>query len=206
LGKISTQQIILPKGIKMQFKTLAFLSILSILLFTGCDSKEENEETTQQQQQSAPVQKVERDSEFQLKTTNDVLINIKLENEKIILKDYPNKIVLLNFFTTWCPPCKAEIPNLIKLQNDYKNDFVVVSILLEEMKTNDEIKAFIKEFHINYEVANSPESFEVAKGLGGIKSIPTMFLVDRNHNVFQKYVGLVPAEMMEIDIKKVLEK
>ena len=68
----------------MQFKTLAFLSILSILLFTGCDSKEENEETTQQQQQSAPVQKVERDSEFQLKTTNDVLINIKLENEKII--------------------------------------------------------------------------------------------------------------------------
>jgi thiol-disulfide isomerase/thioredoxin len=206
LGKISTQQIILPKGIKMQFKTLAFLSILSILLFTGCDSKEENEETTQQQQQSAPVQKVERDSEFQLKTTNDVLINIKLENEKIILKDYPNKIVLLNFFTTWCPPCKAEIPNLIKLQNDYKNDFVVVSILLEEMKTNDEIKAFIKEFHINYEVANSPESFEVAKSLGGIKSIPTMFLVDRKHNVFQKYVGLVPAEMMEIDIKKVLEK
>ncbi len=190
----------------MQFKTLAFLSILSILLFTGCDSKEENEETTQQQQQSAPVQKVERDSEFQLKTTNDVLINIKLENEKIILKDYPNKIVLLNFFTTWCPPCKAEIPNLIKLQNDYKNDFVVISILLEEMKTNDEIKAFVKEFHINYEVANSPESFEVAKGLGGIKSIPTMFLVDRNHNVFQKYVGLVPAEMMEIDIKKVLEK
>ena len=190
----------------MQFKTLAFLSILSILLFTGCDSKEENEETTQQQQQSAPVQKVERDSEFQLKTTNDVLINIKLENEKIILKDYPNKIVLLNFFTTWCPPCKAEIPNLIKLQNDYKNDFVVVSILLEEMKTNDEIKAFVKEFHINYEVANSPESFEVAKSLGGIKSIPTMFLVDRNHNVFQKYVGLVPAEMMEIDIKKVLEK
>ena len=102
----------------MQFKTLAFLSILSILLFTGCDSKEENEETTQQQQQSAPVQKVERDSEFQLKTTNDVLINIKLENEKIILKDYPNKIVLLNFFTTWCPPCKAEIPNLINLQNN----------------------------------------------------------------------------------------
>lgn len=40
--------------------------------------------------------------------------------EKIIFKDYPNKIVLLNFFTTWCPPCKAEIPNLIKLQNDYK--------------------------------------------------------------------------------------
>ena len=122
------------------------------------------------------------------------------------MKDYPNKIVLLNFFTTWCPACKAEIPSLIKLQNDYKNDFVIVSILLEEMKTNEQIKAFIKEFNINYDVANSPEGIEVAKGLGGIKSIPTMFLVDKNHNIFQKYVGLVPAEMMEIDIKKVLEK
>jgi thiol-disulfide isomerase/thioredoxin len=205
LGKISTQQIILPKGIKMQFKTLAFLSILSILLFTGCDSKEENEETTQQQQ-PAPVQKFERTTEFQLKTTNDAIINIKLENEKIILKDYPNKIVLLNFFTTWCPACKAEIPNLIQLQNSYKNDFVVISVLLEEMKTNEQIKEFIKEFKINYEVANSPESIELAKNLGGIKSIPTMFLIDRNNMVFQKYVGLVPTEMMEVDIKKVLEK
>ncbi len=186
----------------MQFKTLAFLSILSILLFTGCDSKEEKEEINQ----PAPVQKVEINTEFQLKTTNDGIINLKLENDKIILKDYPNKIVLLNFFTTWCPACKAEIPSLIKLQNDYKNDFVIVSILLEEMKTNEQIKAFIKEFNINYDVANSPEGIEVAKGLGGIKSIPTMFLVDKNHNIFQKYVGLVPAEMMEIDIKKVLEK
>ena len=190
----------------MQFKTLAFLSILSILLFTGCDSKEENEETTQQQQQSAPVQKVERDSEFQLKTTNDVLINIKLENEKIILKDYPNKIVLLNFFATWCPPCKAEIPNLIQLQNDYKNDFVIVSILLEDMKTHEELQKFITTFNINYPITNASENFDLAKSLGGIKSIPTMFLVDKDGNVFQKYVGLVPSEMMEIDIKKVLAK
>lgn len=186
----------------MQFKTLAFLSILSILLFTGCDSKEENKESNE----PAPIQKVERTTEFQLKTTNDGIINIKLENEKIILKDYPNKIVLLNFFTTWCPACKAEIPNLIQLQNQYKNDFVVISVVLEEMKTNDQIKDFIKESHINYNVANSPECIELARSLGGIKSIPTMFLIDRNNNVFQKYVGLVPTEMMEIDIKKVLEK
>ena len=187
----------------MQFKTLAFLSILSILLFTGCDSKEKKKETTQP---IAVVPKIERTSEFQLKTTNDTIINIRLENEKIILKDYPNKIVLLNFFTTWCPPCKAEIPNLIKLQNDYRNDLVVISVLLEEMKTNDEIKQFMKEHNINYDVINSPESMELAKAVGGIKSIPTMFLIDKKNSIFQKYVGIVPNEMMEIDIKKVLEK
>jgi thiol-disulfide isomerase/thioredoxin len=201
LGKISTQQIILPKGLKMQFKTLAFLSILSILFFTGCDSKDKNENNNE-----TKIEKSDRKTEFQLKTTNNTVVDIKLENDKIILKDYPNKIVLLNFFATWCPPCKAEIPNLIKLQDDYKNDFVVISILLEEMKTNEEIVDFIKNFNINYTVTNSPENFDLAKSLGGIKSIPTMFLIDKNSKIFQKYVGLVPSEMMEIDIKKVLEK
>ena len=189
----------------MQFKTLAFLSILSILsilLFTGCDSKDNNESS----KEGSTVQSNGKVSEFQLKTTNDTIINLKLENDKIILKDYPNKIVLLTFFTTWCPPCKAEIPNLIKIQNDYRNDLVVISVLLEEMKTNDEIKQFIKEYNINYDVINSPEHLEFAKALGGIKSIPTMFLIDKKNTVFQKYVGLVPNEMMEIDIKKVLEK
>ncbi len=185
----------------MQFKTLAFLSILSILFFTGCDSKDKNEEISE-----TKTQQVEKITEFQLKTTDNNIIDIKLENDKIIVKNYPNKIVLLNFFATWCPPCKAEVPNLIKLQNDYKNDFVVVSILLEEMKTNEEILAFIKEYNINYTVINSPESFDLVKNLGGVKSIPTMYLLDKNSKIFQKYVGLVPNEMMEIDIKKVLER
>lgn len=186
----------------MQFKTLAFLSILSILLFTGCDSKDNNESSKEE----TTVKSSGKISEFQLKTTNDTIINLKLEKDKIILKDYPNKIVLLNFFATWCPPCKTEIPNLIKLQNDYRNDLVVISVLLEEMKTNDEIKQFMKEHNINYDVINSPENMELAKAVGGIKSIPTMFLIDKKNSIFQKYVGIVPNEMMEIDIKKVLEK
>jgi thiol-disulfide isomerase/thioredoxin len=204
LGKIPTQQIILPKGIKMQFKTLAFLSILSILFFAGCDSKENNEDSNEAKVEK--VEKIEKRTEFQLKSTDNSIINIKLDNEKIIVKEHSDKLVLLNFFATWCPPCKVEIPNLIKLQENYKNDLVVVSVLLEEMKTNEEIKAFIKEFDINYTITNSPEGFEFAKGIGGIKSIPTMYLLNKEGTVFQKYVGLVPNEMMEIDIKKVLEK
>lgn len=185
----------------MQFKTLAFLSILSILFFTGCDSKDKNEENKE-----VKIEKTDRKGEFQLKTIDNTLIDIRLENDQIILKDYPNKIVLLNFFATWCPPCKAEIPNLIKLQSDYQNDFIVISVLLEEFKSNEEVAQFVKSFGINYTVTNSPENFDLAKNLGGIKSIPTMYLVDKNSKIFQKYVGLVPSEMMEIDIKKVLEK
>ena len=186
----------------MQFKTLAFLSILSILFFTGCDSKDKNQDSTETKAEKT----IEKKTQFKLTTTDNKSIDLKLEDNKIILKDYPNKIVLLNFFATWCPPCKAEIPNLVKLQNDYKNDFVVISVLLEDSKTDEEISSFAKDFGINYLVANSPENFDLAKTIGGIKSIPTMFLIDKDSNIFQKYVGIVPFEMMEIDIKKVLEK
>ena len=189
----------------MQFKTLAFLSILSILFFTGCDSKDKNEETNENTNQ-VKIENVNKKSDFQLKTIDNVIIDIKLENDKIIVTNYPNKIVLINFFATWCPPCKVEIPNLIKLKQDYKNELEIVSIVLEEMKTDEELTAFMKSYGVNYTVVNSPESFDLAKNLGGIKSIPTMYLVDRNGKIFQKYVGLVPNEMMEIDIKKVLEK
>ena len=64
----------------MQFKTLAFLSILSILLFTGCDSKDKDESLKEE----PTVKSSDRVSEFQLKTTNDTIVNLKLENDKII--------------------------------------------------------------------------------------------------------------------------
>lgn len=191
----------------MQFKALAFLLILSILLFTGCHKKDKSkEQVKEEEKKEAVIEKTEKKSEFQLKAIDNTIIDVKVEDGKIIVKDYPNKMVLLSFFATWCPPCKAEIPNLIDLQSEYKNDLVIISVLVEEMKSDEEISAFVKEHKINYTVVNSPENFDLAKALGGIKSIPTLFLIDKNSNIFQKYVGLVPNEMMEIDLKKVLEK
>ena len=191
----------------MQFKALAFLLILSILLFTGCHKKDKSkEQVKEEEKKEAVIEKTEKKTEFQLKAIDNTIIDVKVEDGKIIVKDYPNKMVLLSFFATWCPPCKAEIPNLIDLQSEYKNDLVIISVLVEEMKSDEEISAFVKEHKINYTVVNSPENFDLAKALGGIKSIPTLFLIDKNSNIFQKYVGLVPNEMMEIDLKKVLEK
>lgn len=187
----------------MQFKTLAFLSILSILVLTGCDSKTENESSNKEEVKEEVVVKK---TDFILKTTDNLDLNVKVEEDKIIFTDYPEKIVLLNFFATWCPPCKAEIPNLIELQNKYANDFKVVSVLLEKGKSNEEIIEFINKYKINYAVANGDQNFLLSEALGDIRSIPTMFLIDKESSIFQKYVGIVPVEMMEIDIKKLLEK
>jgi len=187
----------------MQFKTLASLSILTFLFFTGCDSKNSNEESSKTEIKE--VVKAEQ-KDFVLKTTDNLNINVTFEEDKVIFKDYPEKIILLNFFATWCPPCKAEIPNLIDLQNKYASDFKVISILLEENKSNEEIIKFIKEYNINYQVTNSKENFAFSDKLGKISTIPTMFMIGKDSKIFQKYVGIVPIEMMEIDIKKILAK
>ena len=186
----------------MQFKTLAFLSILSIFIFTGCNSKTDSDEVNKTTIEKEEVKR----TNFVLKTTDNLDLNVEIDKDKIIFKDYPEKIILLNFFATWCPPCKAEIPNLIDLQNKYANDFKVVSVLLEQGKTNEDIKEFISKYNINYQVTNSEENFALSTALGEIKSIPTMYMIDKKSTIFQKYVGIVPVEMMEIDIKKVLEK
>jgi len=192
----------------MKFKACMICSFLSILIFTGCDTKgnkeknQTNTQTTDQQQSITPSSS----STFILNSIDNKPIEIVLDEGKIFLKGEKNKLVLLNFFTTWCPPCKAEIPNLVKLQESFKNDLVVIGVLLEEFKTNEEIAEFLKPYNANYTVTNSKANINLAKAMGGIKSIPSLFLIDQQASLFQKYTGLVPFEMMEIDVKKLLER
>jgi thiol-disulfide isomerase/thioredoxin len=181
----------------MQFKSIVFLSILSILFLTGCDSKGDEKQNE--------IKIVEKITTYKASTINNTPITFDIKDDKVSILEHPNKIILINFFATWCPPCKAEIPNLVALQKKYNNELLVVSVLLEKDKTNNEIKEFNSNYDVNYIVVNDEISYDISKALGSVKSIPTMFLVDKNSKIYQKYVGVVPNEMMEIDIKKVLE-
>lgn len=195
-----TLEIILSKGIKMKFKaSLIFIFFLS-LFFTACDFK--SKKATEEKDSKEKFSQIE----FNLDTLDNKMISLKQEDEKIFLDGAENKLVLLNFFTTWCPACKVEIENLVKLQASFPNDLVVIGILLEDFKSNEEIEKFLIKHKINYIVTNSVVAFDLAKSLGGLKAVPTLFLIDKEGNIFQKYTGLVPNEMMEIDIKKLLEK
>ena len=112
----------------------------------------------------------------------------------------------MDFFATWCPPCKATIPHLVSLQEKYKDDFVVIGVLLEQDKPNNQVKSFANSFNINYEVLNNSANFKLAEIMGGVRSIPTMFLYDSKGKLINMYQGAVPQEMMESDIKSVLSK
>lgn len=77
---------------------------------------------------------------------------------------------------------------------------------MEDSKTKDEIQKFIDTFDINFKIAISNENQKLAKALGGVKSIPFMILYDPQGNYFTHYVGAVPEEMIEFDIKRAMEK
>ncbi len=187
----------------MQF--FRFVMLLSLLLFVGCEDKGAlSEESLDGKTTSQSVKKTEQI--YRLKSFDGKELEIVKQGDGLIFKGYEGKVVLLNFFASWCPPCKAEVPHLINLQNKYGDNFQVVAVIMEDNKKDSDVAEFAQEYGINYYIANSPTNYELAKALGGVKSIPFMILYDPNGKYHTHYMGAVPEEMIELDIKKALEK
>ncbi len=99
-----------------------------------------------------------------------------LNGREVSLKDHRGKIVFLNFWATWCPPCRDEMPSMEKLYNEFrKEDFVILAIDLQESERR--VKAFRDEFKLNFPILLDSDGMI---GLAyGVRSIPTTYLVDR---------------------------
>lgn len=191
----------------MKFKKLLFFIISVTLASAGCDSKPDNKETNTEIKKEIVK---EEQTNFSLSTIDSQILNLEIKNKVLKVNELQNKAILLNFWATWCPPCKAEIPHLNNLKEKYKDKFEVIGINVGgkngAMTPEDKIKAFAKEYKINYLITNVEENLKVADAMNGVSIIPTMFLFDTKGNIVQKYVGVVPAEMLETDIKKAIEK
>ncbi len=191
--------------------TLLF-TLLSLLLFsTGCEKKEqpaqkEKKEVTAKSRSQTAAREQEEPSTITLHTTSGENIVLTATPKGIIFGGYEGKVVLLDFFATWCPPCRAELPHLADIQSAYKGKVQIIGILMEENKDDLEIQKFEKEMGINFPVANSPANFALSQALGGIRSLPTMVMYDTKGDYFTHYVGAAPQEMIEADIQRAINK
>ena len=130
---------------------------------------------------------------------------LKSVDGKIVkLSDYKGKIVIIDFWATWCPPCRRGIPDLVELQKEYKKDLVVIGISLDAAKTIKDVPGFIKEYGINYPIVYGDQ--QVTIDYGGIRSIPTSFVIDQKGNVVDSNVGLVSKDTFVNKIKELLKK
>ena len=121
---------------------------------------------------------------------------------ELSLEAYKGKVVLLNFWATWCGPCRAEIPSLIRIQEAYKDRLQIIGMDVDD-DDEEQLRAFVKEKGINYPVAMT--SGPVRLAYGGIAALPTMFIVNRDGKVVQKHVGLLNPALYEIEARALLE-
>ncbi len=186
--------------------TKLLISLLTIaLFFTACEKKEETSTKVNTKTEKQSEQKTTANI-LTLTDTEGKTYKLKATENGITFEGLENQVVLLDFFATWCPPCRAEMPHLVNLQKKYNGKVQILSVLMEEDKDNQDVISFAKEYALNFPILNSKENFLLSQALGGIRSLPTLVMYDKNGNYFQHYVGAAPEEMIESDIKKALAK
>ena len=108
------------------------------------------------------------------------------------------KVVIVNFWATWCGPCRAEIPDLVALQEKYKDTLQVIGISEDEAGV-EVVKRFAAAHQINYPVAMTTP--EIEKLFPGISALPTSFILDRDSRIVQKHVGMLTARTTEYETR-----
>ena len=144
-------------------------------------------------------------SAFGQQTPEKPLPNLSLDDingHKWNLEDDRGSVVLLNFWATWCAPCRSEIPVLVSLSNAYKNEGLKVVGVSVDSENVAQINKFIEDFKIYYQIVLAvPGSL-----LSRQKAIPMSLLIDEKGVLAKKYVGAVEKEVLEKDIKALLGK
>jgi peroxiredoxin len=118
------------------------------------------------------------------------------------LADYKGKVVLLNFWATWCGPCKLEIPWFVEFEKNYRDKgFAVLGISMDE-EGWEVVKPYLDRSKVNYRIAIGNDM--MAQQYGGVESLPTSFLIDRNGKIAAVHVGLVSKGDYQKDIEHLL--
>ena len=184
--------------------------LLSLLLIFGCnknasdinkDQGNGQEVTTNNQPAAANSQSVDNNTAASSNKAPDFTLDGPA-GKKVSLSDYKGKVVIVDFWATWRPPCRKGIPDLVDLQTQFGNKLAVIGISVDT-DTRNQVASFAKSNNINYPVLFA--SPDVVQAYGNIESIPTTFIIDKNGNIVNQFVGLTPKEVFVNEIKKLID-
>lgn len=156
-------------------KILMILGFISLFLFSNCGVS----------------QTVKNAPDFSL---------VDLQGNKISVSSLKGKVIVLNFWASWCPPCRAEIPDFVKIYQKYKDKGLVIIGVAVSSKIDD-VKEIVKKYNISYPVAVDDGSAE--KAYGPITAVPTTFIIDTQGNLIPG--GKKIGRMNEEELVKIIE-
>jgi len=129
---------------------------------------------------------------------------ITLNGEEVTLKQFKDKVVILNFWASWCGPCRYEIPDFIKMYDKHKKDGLEIIGIALNSGNAAKIRSFVKNNSMNYTILTGDEKYlkDLTVKYGGIRGIPTTFLIDKKGIIRQKWVGARTEEIFMKEINK----
>jgi thiol-disulfide isomerase/thioredoxin len=180
-------------------KSILLGLLISALFASGCGRTQTAQADAKQSDQGSPdaepirfVKNPDAAPAFQL---ND------LDGKPVSLAEAKGKVVLLNFWATWCGPCRAEIPDLVDLQKRYAGKLEIIALATQEDDA-DQVRRFVLRSGINYRVAMASD--DVVREYGGVAALPTSFVIDAQGRVVQKHIGLNDPSLYERELKAML--
>src|SRR5215467_13585421 len=185
---------------EFRFQSVWLPMVAGVALFAlGCGRTQtthaDNAAAKQEGQDSEPIRFVKNPDEapgFALKD---------LAGKPVSLEEAKGKVVLLNFWATWCGPCRAEIPDLVDLQKRYADKLEIIALATQE-DDSDQVRRFVEHSGINYRVAMASD--DVVREYGGVAALPTSFVIDAGGRVVQKHVGLNDPTLYERELRAML--
>jgi peroxiredoxin len=126
-----------------------------------------------------------------------------LNGQSLQLSAYRGKIVLLDFWATWCTPCQEETPHLVELQNKYGDQGLqIIGISMDD--TPEPVREFYQRLHMNYPVVMG--NAEIGERYGGVLGLPIAFVVGRDGRIYAKHMGATDVAVLERDVKALLAR
>jgi len=175
------------------------LGLIAILVFAGCESKPKKAQVIEST--NSQTEEIAKTASYTLTTTKGEEITFEVSDGVLFSKQLNNKMVLLNFWATWCPPCIKEMPSFVELQETYKDDFLIVGVLFEKEKDQEELLAFMEKHKINFPITVGDANFKLAKELDDVEMIPESFLYSKEGFFIEKFVGEIKKSVLENHIK-----
>lgn len=121
----------------------------------------------------------------------------QLDGTPLRLSDYRGKVVLLDFWATWCDPCREETPHFVELQRQYGDrGLQIIGVSMDD--TSKPVREFYRQFHVNYPLVMGDA--KTGEAYGGVLGLPIAFLLDREGRIVSKHIGPTKAETFDREI------
>ncbi|HEY4930327.1 MAG TPA: TlpA disulfide reductase family protein [Terriglobales bacterium] len=126
-----------------------------------------------------------------------------IDGRKLSLADYKGKVVLLDFWATWCGPCRTEIPRFVEMQNKYGTDgFQVIGVSMDD--DAKPVREFAQQYKLNYPVAVGDD--RLAERYGGVLGLPVNFIIDREGRIYARHLGATDVSVFDQEVRDLLSK